>query len=317
MGSVWLRDVPAWFTKAGIPFREYPGWQTRSRSSGGFDDIRGGVAHHTGSPPTATWQNDCAYMWLNATTRPIGNFHLDRTGIWTLGAAGASNTNGRGLADWHTSRGVIPIEPSTMGNRMAFAVEAASNGVGERWPKVQADSYFAGLAVLCDELGLDPNRDITTHRGWAGTRKSDPFGPVEGYVTLGSQTWPVSALRSIIAAVNPDPPPAPIPPTPVPPSTPVKMPPGGLVAEALIMKYIPPDADPAKDWWGYFSPNDGVTRHGVRGMDHAAIIVKNGARDAVTGVVVTSETWVGVSHTADAKVLEDKLGATTATTAAS
>ena len=44
MGAYWLHDVDEWFISAGIPFRLYPGWETRSRSSGGFDDIRGRVS---------------------------------------------------------------------------------------------------------------------------------------------------------------------------------------------------------------------------------------------------------------------------------
>lgn len=209
MGSIWLRELDAWCRADNIPFREYPGWRTRARSSGGFDQVWGIVAHHTGSAPGSSWQNDCAYMWMNATDRPIGNVHLDRNGVITLGAAGATNTNGRGIGPWQTSKGVIPIEPSSMGNRMAFAIEAANNGVGELWPQVQMNMYIRFMAMLCRRCGLDPMRDIDTHRGWAGTRKSDPFGPVDGYPTLGNQTWPTAALRKLVAPVQPPPPPPP------------------------------------------------------------------------------------------------------------
>jgi LysM repeat protein len=150
-------------------------------------------------------------MWLNASTRPIGNVHLDRAGVVTLGAAGATNTNGRGIADWQCSKGTIPISPTTMGNRMAFAIEAANNGVGETWPRAQMDTYMRLIAMLCEKLHLDPQRDVTTHRGWAGTRKSDPFGPASGYPNLGTQTWSIPALRDYVAAVHTSPPPPPPP----------------------------------------------------------------------------------------------------------
>jgi len=210
MGSIWLRDLDDWLRTEGIAFREYPGWETRARSSGGFDQVWGIVAHHTAS--NATWQNDCAYMWQNATTKPIGNVHLDRAGVVTIGTAGASNTNGKGIAPWSTSKGVIPLDPSSMGNRMAFAIEAASNGVGERWPRPQMDAYLRLMNMLCRRLRLDPMRDVTTHRGWAGTRKSDPFGPADGYPTLGAGTWDVAALRSLVAAAGSTLQPPPIPP---------------------------------------------------------------------------------------------------------
>lgn len=201
MGAIWLLDLADWLRDGGVTVREYPDWKTRARSSGGFDQVWGIVAHHTAS--NNTWQNDTAYEWQNAATKPIGNCHLDRTGVWTVGAAGATNTNGRGLADWHTSHGVIPIEPTTMGNRMAFAIEAGNNGIGETWPRAQMDSYLRGMNILCERLNLDPSRDVNTHRGWAGTRKSDPFGPAEGYPTLGSQSWLVPELRKLVAAATP------------------------------------------------------------------------------------------------------------------
>lgn len=196
IGAYWLHDLDDWCREEGIPYREYAGWLTRSRSSGGFDQIWGAVAHHTGS--NVPWQNDCAYMWVNASTRPVGNVHLDRAGVFTLGAAGATNTNGAGIANWVCSKGTIPIDPTTMGNRMAFAIEAASNGVGETWPRAQMDSYLKFLNMLARRFGWDPMRDINTHRGWAGTRKSDPFGPASGYPTLGTVTWPVPELRTLV-----------------------------------------------------------------------------------------------------------------------
>lgn len=217
MGGFWLRDLADWCRAERITVREWPNWQTRARSTGGFDQVWGIVAHHTGSK--TTWTNDCNYQWQNAPDKPIGNVHLDRAGVVTVGAAGATNTNGAGLAPWVTSQGVIPTSPSTMGNRMAFAIEAANNGVGERWPRVQVDVYLRLMSMLCRRLGLDPMRDVNTHQGWAGPRKIDPYGPADGYPSLGNGTWPVAALRALVRDVTnsqPQPEPEPQPPPPGP-----------------------------------------------------------------------------------------------------
>ncbi len=101
--------------------------------------------------------------------------------------------------------------------------------------------------------------------------------------------------------------PAPVPgyplPTDPPPASSTKV--AGGLDVVLVMKY---GTNPDSGWSGYFSPNGGVTRHGVRGMDHAAMLVKLGALDAVTGARVTAENWLGVSITSDVAVLNDKLG---------
>jgi N-acetylmuramoyl-L-alanine amidase len=291
MGTLWLHDLDDWMREEGIPFREYPGWLTRSRSSGGFDKLLGAVAHHTGS--NSSWQNDCAYMWQNAATRPIGNVHLDRAGVFTLGAAGACNTNGRGIAPWHCSQGTIPIDPTTMGNRMALAVEAANNGVGERWPRVQMDSYLRFLNMLARRRGWDPIRDINTHRGWAGTRKSDPFGPAEGYPTLGSGTWPVPALRSLVAAAGPSEPPPPVEPT------------EGEADMFLLMRF---GGDPiAGGWSGWCSASAGpAKRRGLTGAQWSSVIASGVAYDGKTLARVTDGNKV--SWTSSSAELDKYLG---------
>ena len=41
------------------------------------------------------------------------------------------------------SRGVVPVDT---GNSPTFAFEVANNGVGEPWPAVQVDAYFAATS---------------------------------------------------------------------------------------------------------------------------------------------------------------------------
>ena len=94
MGGVWLHDLPYVIAAAGIPHRTWPGWETRSRSSGGYDAVWALGVHHTASSTTP--DNDCSYMWQNSPDRPIGTMLLDRAGLVTVGAAGATNTQGKG-----------------------------------------------------------------------------------------------------------------------------------------------------------------------------------------------------------------------------
>jgi hypothetical protein len=298
IGAIWLHSLDDWFAAEGIPFREYPGWLTRSRSSGGFDQVWGIIAHHTAS--NTSWQSDCSYMWVNAGTRPIGNVHLDRAGVWTLGAAGATNTAGAGLAPWQTSKGVIPTSPSSMGNRMTFNIEAANNGVGERWPKAQVDSYMAGMAMLCRRLGLVATPDVTTHRGWAGTRKSDPFGPAEGYPNLGSQFWSIPALRDYVRVAG-TPPPLPPDPTPSPPTSLTE----GTLDMVLVAKF---GGTPTANWAGWFSPNGGISRYPIRNMHQAQLLVALGAIDGSDAKRVTDPLWSDVGHTADEAELSAWIG---------
>ncbi|WP_218214598.1 hypothetical protein, partial [Ursidibacter maritimus] len=72
----------------------WPGWETRSRSTGGYDNILAIGTHHTAS--TTSPDSDCSYMWGGSPDEPIGAVLLDRTDEVTIGAAGATNTQGKG-----------------------------------------------------------------------------------------------------------------------------------------------------------------------------------------------------------------------------
>src|SRR5687767_14889009 len=91
VGAYWLHEVPAACAEAGLALSFYPGWETRSRSSGGFDKIMGIVAHHTASPPSWTTQRNIDFQWRDSADKPVANFYVGRAGDVVLGAAGASN----------------------------------------------------------------------------------------------------------------------------------------------------------------------------------------------------------------------------------
>lgn len=228
MGNLWLPDVDDWI-RAGpdVPGVEvWPGWLTRSRSSGGFADLYAITLHHDASSPSSDWRAVCRDLWETNAVRPVGNAYLRRDGVWVVGAAGASNTNGKG-GPLRCSRGTIPLD---QGNQYAFAVEADNSGVGEVWPDVQLRSYVGGIAGViaglrdvgaydaalgvARRLVLNPvGMDVHAHFEWTD-RKIDPAGPPLSPAGYGNPAdsihrWKMGELRSDVAAAldSPEPPP--------------------------------------------------------------------------------------------------------------
>ena len=205
MGSVWLGSLPAVINAAGIEVDTYPGWETRSRSTGGYDTILATQVHHTGSSGLSPL-NDMKYMWENSADKPIGAIYLHPNGKATVGAAGATNTSGRG-GPLRTSRGTIPLDAA---NRYVISIEAANLGDGTRWPDAQIDSYVRLVAALQKAyLGgvlLIPG-DSHAHFEWT-TRKVDPAG--QSPYAFGANKWNMTHFRDdVVAAMTPPPPPTP------------------------------------------------------------------------------------------------------------
>lgn len=211
MGAYWLTDLPDVIADAGIDVRVWHGWETRSRSSGGYDHVWAVFVHHTASNTTP--DNDCSYMWdASGGDQPIGAMLLDRGGRVTVGCAGASNCQGKG-GPFAMSHGTIPQDK---GNAYGIAIEAANNGTGEPWPTSQQDAYVSLVAALCDAYGLDPDRDVCAHFEWAPTRKVDPAGPSDW--ATGSASWNMNEFRGDVSGTAPPEPPEPNPePEPEPP----------------------------------------------------------------------------------------------------
>lgn len=219
-GQIWLLDLPECCRAAGLDVELFDGWETRSRSSGGYDDLLGVGYHHDASNPSSNDSNSDNYGWVNAEDKPIGAMRLHRDGVLVIGAAGATNTMGKG-GPCNCSAGTVPLD---RGNQTLIAIEAANNGVGEHWPKVQVDAYIALVGGLCDWYGFDPDHDIYSHweycNGSCAGRKIDPAGPADGYSDLagtsGGKTWSTPAFRNHVNAWVPGggTPPTPTPPTP-------------------------------------------------------------------------------------------------------
>lgn len=223
MGSTYVTAMLDVLRAAGLTVKENSttnGWQTRSRSSGGFPGMPLGIQwHHTASSTKP--ENDVAYQ-ITGQDNPIGNVLLDRTGAYWPIAAGAANTAGKG-GPMRLSRGTVAVDNA---NATTFAIEAANNGLGEAWPQVQVDSYFAGSNALNAYFGNRPD-DIFTHAlgsgdGWTN-RKIDPAtagavqGPWKPRSTNSSGSWNQQDIRNECLrraqapAPGPDPTPTPEP----------------------------------------------------------------------------------------------------------
>lgn len=203
MGSVWLGSLPDVLRNAGLNVATWPGWETRSRSSGGYDSILGIQVHHTASSGIYP-QSEMAYMWDNAQYRPIGAIYLAPDGKVTVGAAGATNTSGRG-GPMSTSRGTVPLNA---GNRYLIAIEAANRGDGTPWPRAQQDAYVTMCAALAKAyLGgilLQPG-DCNAHFEWT-SRKIDPAGQSD--YASGGNKWNMTKFRAdVVEAMTPTKPP--------------------------------------------------------------------------------------------------------------
>lgn len=214
MGDLWVPDAADWLIDAGLVCHIYPGALTRSRSSGGFDDILGIGGHHDASAIGRSGASAARAHFELHQFAPVGNFALDRGGEWWFGAAGASNTQGKG-GPYPTSRAITPLDAA---NRYWLAVEAANNGVGEPWPEDQQRSYVLGLAALARGLAeqgaydarrrryrtiwLDPATDVgIAHFEWAPTRKIDPAGPSRWDNPADRyRRWQMDAFRADVTA---------------------------------------------------------------------------------------------------------------------
>jgi len=176
------------------------GWETRSRSSGGFPSPPLAVFwHHTASKTSV--DNDLTWQCHTCQDKPVGNMLIDRTGmIWPV-AAGASNCAGKG-GPASFSRGTIPQDT---GNTRGFQIEVANNGTGEPWPQVQIDAYFRASNALNAYVGNQPT-DVITHNVWAPTRKIDPAtasavqGPWVPRSSTSSGTWNLDDIKAECAA---------------------------------------------------------------------------------------------------------------------
>lgn len=217
MGTFWLDGrLPDYLpldyvvAGAGLNLKTYSGWQTRSRSSGGFNRVAGIVIHHTASPSNQSFDNDWNYCAVGHPDAPVANMLLGRDGLVGIHAAGASNHAGKG-GPWGSSSGTIPLDSA---NSYCIGIEAQNNGVGENWSEIMVESYVKLVHALCSAYRLDPLRDIMAHFEWAPTRKIDPWGgnvATPNYPFTGPFKWKMHDFRMAVNNLGQVTPPVPPP----------------------------------------------------------------------------------------------------------
>lgn len=201
MGARYLTDLAAVLRAWGLAVTEEPGWQNRARGSGGYESGRPThvMCHHTASNTSPA--NDVSYIAHGADAAPLSNLYLARTGVVTVIAAGATNTNGSGEDTWG---GGVPDDAM---NTHAIGIEAANAGTGEPWPQAQTDAYLILCRALCAAYGIT-DAHVRGHAEWAPGRKIDPAGPPRW--ATGAATWRMDDFR-LDAALPPEPTPTPPP----------------------------------------------------------------------------------------------------------
>jgi N-acetylmuramoyl-L-alanine amidase len=203
VGDYWVVEAADVLREAGLVVDESgpcAGWQTRSRSSGGFPFVPLGVVwHHTAS--NTDIDNDLAWQINGSDDAPIGNATIDRDGVVHMIAAGAANTAGKG-GPITFSRGTCELDK---GNTSLWNFEVCNSGVGEPWPVDQLDAYFAASNAMNAYFGNVPG-DIVTHAGYTEPscpgRKIDPAtaaavtGPWQPRALNASGTWSQDDVRA-------------------------------------------------------------------------------------------------------------------------
>jgi len=166
MGKYWLHDFPQ-FVKDNYPelgIKLQSGWETRSRSSGGFEKIMGVCCHHDAGGASQSTQSRADYSSFRAQYAPVGNFILGVGGLQDIImiAAGSTNTQGKG-GPYNSSKGQVPLDD---GNRRMIAIEAANTGTGSQdWNPAQQVAYLTLCAALIECYGLKSS-DVVSHSDW-------------------------------------------------------------------------------------------------------------------------------------------------------
>lgn len=158
--------------------------------SGSFNP-QGLVLHHTASPAGS---GDVPCLRICTVGRPdvpgpLCQILLGRAGTIIVITDGRANHPGanNGTAVDRAIRGLPPIMPpgpDTAGTNSAgkfYGIEAENNGVGEPWPNVQMDNYFALTEAFCSEFGWN-EYNFVAHKELT-RRKIDPSFDMRWYRT--------------------------------------------------------------------------------------------------------------------------------------
>jgi len=200
MGSIWLPNAKDIAVATGFPVVEMSGWQTRSNSHGGFDQLQGITVHHTASGKSSDGAGDASYIATGSDSAPISNYYISRNGTIYVIAAGSCNHGGKG-GPYSTPLGTIPQDKV---NFRAISIEIGNTGTGEVWPNDQINSSAQLCAKLMNAFGWTNANVVFAHKEWCGPgtstpgRKIDPFGPWASGKDWGLQQGTIDVFRNVV-----------------------------------------------------------------------------------------------------------------------
>jgi hypothetical protein len=160
----WLAEV---LRDAGCTVVEESGWKSRGRD-GSFTP-RGVMMHHDASPAGETSGGvDVIRDGRPGLAGPLAQLWLSFDGVWHVVAAGRANHAGEG--QWHDC-------PRDQGNSYFLGIET-DHTTNEQWTAGQRSAALAGVAALCDRLGIRTRDGLAdwfcAHKEYASGRKPDP-----------------------------------------------------------------------------------------------------------------------------------------------
>lgn len=163
--ATWLGEV---LRAAGCRVVEEDGWKTRGRPGGSFTP-RGVMMHHDASPAGETSNGvDVIRDGRPGLEGPLAQLWLAYDGTWHVVAAGRANHAGEG--QWHAI-------PRDQGNTFCIGIET-DHTTNEQWTAGQRSAALAGVAALCDHLGIRTRSGLQdwfcAHKEYAAGRKPDP-----------------------------------------------------------------------------------------------------------------------------------------------
>lgn len=183
-------NTPEILRAAGLRVVEVPGWRERGRpaSTGNLNPV-GVLVHHTA---TSRATSDKALVDLLVRGRsdlpgPLCHFGLMRDGTVHIIAAGRANHAGTAKASGTVAAGD--------GNALYWGVEAANDGRGEPWPKVQYDAYVILCAVLSTDVTGNSAQTVRGHKETSVTGKIDPtfdMGEFRNHVAAAMRPEPAA-----------------------------------------------------------------------------------------------------------------------------
>lgn len=197
MGNTWCHDLDdilaAGVGKGITELTTEPGWLTRSRGSGGLDELNGILNHHTVSGPGSDPVNDIAYICYGNpyAPSPVSQLYSSRSGRIHICAAGAANHGGRG-GQYKPVPGEKFVDVDRA-NQELIGMECSNWGNGtDIWPWEQIMAIITVNALINLAEGWLPERNFA-HKEYCGPgttqegRKIDPLGPWEDHPQM---FWP-------------------------------------------------------------------------------------------------------------------------------